>query len=420
MAKIVVHIPFNVKKVFINESKENFSKPCVIISNHQSHIDIPLLLMQHPKLIVLVNDWVYNNPYYGAVVRMADFYPVSGGFEDGLLSLKEKVADGYSVLVFPEGTRSKDCKIQRYHKGAFVLAQELKLDVVPVLLHGVGHVMTKGDNFVKGGKMTVKILPRILFEDESYGLTGRRKAKEIGQYCRDEFEKLRKEIEIPSYFAREIEKNYIYKSPGFPWYVKIKLALENNYAFFNSIIPKKGKIVDIGCGLGYFPFMLQFLSEEREILGIDYDEDKIELANNCAAKGPNLEFKSGDATTIELPKADVFILLDLLHYLPKKKQEVVLERVFKKVNEGGMVIVRDADASMQSRTKGTKLTEIFSTKIMNFNKTEHQLEFVSRDFIIEVAKRNKMQVEIVDNTKRTSNITYLIRPATSVINSKSM
>ncbi len=143
MSRIVVYIPLNVKKILINESHEDFSDPAVIIANHQSHIDIPLILMQHPKIIVLVNDWVYNNPYYGAVVRMADFYPVSGGFEDGLRSLKEKVADGYSVLVFPEGTRQKDCKIQRYHKGAFLLAQELQLDIVPLLLHGVGHVMTK-------------------------------------------------------------------------------------------------------------------------------------------------------------------------------------------------------------------------------------------------------------------------------------
>jgi uncharacterized protein len=408
-AKLVIKIPFNVKKVIINETNEDFSKPCIIIANHQSHIDIPLILMLHPKLIILVNDWVYNNPYYGAIVRMADFYPVSGGFEEGLTRLKEKVADGYSILVFPEGTRQADCKIQRYHKGAFLLAQELKLDIVPVLLHGVGHVMKKGDNFIKGGKMTVKILPRIPLGDTSYGLTGRRKAKEIGQYCRDEFDKLREEIEVPKYFAREIEKNYIYKHPGWPWYVKIKLKLEDNYEYFNSIIPKKGKVVDIGCGIGYFPFMLQYLSEEREILGIDYDQDKIEIAQNCAAKGPNVEFLAGDATTIELPSADAFILLDILHYLPKEKQEVVLERVFKKLNDTGIVIVRDADASLQERTRGTKLTEIFSTKIMNFNKTEHDLEFVSRDFIIEVAERNNMQVEIVDNTKRTSNVTYIIK-----------
>ncbi|MBL4624976.1 MAG: MMPL family transporter [Flavobacteriales bacterium] len=409
LARLVVKIPFNVKKVIINETNEDFSKPCVIVANHQSHIDIPLILMLHPKLIILVNDWVYSNPYYGAIVRMADFYPVSGGFEEGLNSLKEKVADGYSVLVFPEGTRQKDCKIQRYHKGAFLLAQELKLDIVPVLLHGVGHVMKKGDNFIKGGKMTVKILPRIPLGDTSYGQTGRRKSKEIGQYCRDEFDKLREEIEVPAYFAREIEKNYIYKHPGWPWYVKIKLKLENNYEYFNSIIPKKGKIVDIGCGIGYFPFMLQYLSEEREILGIDYDGDKIEIAQNCAAKGSNVEFIAGDATTIDLPHADAFILLDILHYLPKQKQEIVLERIFEKVNEGGMVIVRDADASLEERTKGTKMTEIFSTRIMNFNKTEYDLEFVSRDFIIEVSKRNNMEVEIVDNTKRTSNVIYIIK-----------
>ena len=86
-----------------------------------------------------------------------------------------------------------------------------------------------------------------------------------------------------------------------------------------------------------------------------------------------------------------------------------MNRVFGKLNEGGIVIVRDADSSLQKRTKGTILTEFFSTKILKYNKTEHDLEFVSRDFIIEVSKQNNMEVEIVDQTKRTSNVIYLIK-----------
>ncbi len=174
--------------------------------------------------------------------------------------------------------------------------------------------------------MTVKILPRIHFSDTSYGQTGRRKAKEIGQYCRDEYETLRQQIEVPEYFSREISKNYIYKNPSLPWYVKIKLALENHYEYINSIVPATGFIVDIGCGVGYLPFMLQYMSEGRQILGIDYDEDKIEIADNCVAKSERVTFKSGDATTIELPNADVFIMLDILHYLPKRKTRKVARK----------------------------------------------------------------------------------------------
>ena len=46
----------------------------------------------------------------------------------------------------------------------------------------------------------------------------------------------------------------------------------------------KGKILDIGCGYGFMSYMLHFTSPEREITGIDYDEEKIETANHCFSK----------------------------------------------------------------------------------------------------------------------------------------
>ncbi len=50
---------------------------------------------------------------------------------------------------------------------------------------------------------------------------------------------------------------------------------------------------------------------------------------------------------------------------------------------------------------------------MKFNKTEYELEFVSRDFIIEISERNNMEVEVVDNSKHTSNIIYIIKSKSS-------
>lgn len=58
-------------------------------------------------------------------------------------SLRDKVKQGYSVIVFPEGTRSQDGKIGRFHKGAFFLAEQLKLDILPILVYGNGLVSSK-------------------------------------------------------------------------------------------------------------------------------------------------------------------------------------------------------------------------------------------------------------------------------------
>jgi 1-acyl-sn-glycerol-3-phosphate acyltransferase len=143
--------------------------------------------MMHPKLIFLVNDWVYNSPIFGKAVQLAGFYPVSGGIEKGVSHLKKKVDEGYSLMAFPEGTRSKTNYIRRFHKGAFYLAEELKLDIIPILIHGNSEVLPKGSFAIKDGKITVEVLKRIPYNSEAYGTSYKEKSKLISQYFKSEF-----------------------------------------------------------------------------------------------------------------------------------------------------------------------------------------------------------------------------------------
>lgn len=114
----------------------DFNKPAVYICNHQSHLDLPCQLMLTPKMVILTKDWVWNNPLYGLIVREAEFYPVSTGIEQLMPKLKSLVERGYSIALYPEGTRSENCRIGRFHKGAFAIAEQLGLDVVPMFLYG--------------------------------------------------------------------------------------------------------------------------------------------------------------------------------------------------------------------------------------------------------------------------------------------
>ena len=125
-----------------NES-EDFVRPSVIICNHQSHFDLMCQLLFTPKMIFLTNDWVWHNPLYGLVIRNAEFYPVAEGIEDLLPKLKSLVERGYHIAIYPEGTRSKDCSIQRFHKGAFHVADLLGVDILPMYLYGSGKVLPK-------------------------------------------------------------------------------------------------------------------------------------------------------------------------------------------------------------------------------------------------------------------------------------
>lgn len=401
---------FNVKKNIINAHNETFSKPAIIVANHQSHVDLALTLQLNPKIIVFTNDWVYKSPFYGWIVKMADYYPASEGYENSLPKLEVLVKDGYSILIFPEGTRSVDGEIHRFHKGAFLAAEKLNIDVLPLLIHGAGDAVTKGDFHFKDGELTVKYLQRIGPGHPLYGATYQERTKNILKYMRSEYAKLREEKETVDYFRPRLIRNYIFKGPVLEWYCRIKTKLEHNYKLFESLVPKQGTIVDVGCGYGFLPYMLMYKSRLRTILGVDYDEEKIAVADNCVHKTANMRFEVGDVTTFEFPQADGFIISDVLHYLEAEQQVQVIDHCVAKLNKGGVLVIRDADADLKSRQRGTWYTEFFSTN-SGFNKTSGTgLHFVSGRLVKgTLAKYPHLSVEVIDNTKLTSNIIYVAR-----------
>jgi 2-polyprenyl-3-methyl-5-hydroxy-6-metoxy-1,4-benzoquinol methylase len=228
-------------------------------------------------------------------------------------------------------------------------------------------------------------------------------------FYRQEWKRIREELETTSYFRGKLIRNYIYKGPLLEWYTRIKLRLENNYAIYDKYIPRRAKIVDIGCGYGFLVYMLSFVSRDRRITGIDYDPEKIELADHCISKHDGVTFVSADASTYPFENSDVFILNDMLHYMPEDKQKELLLRCAAHLNKGGMIMIRDADKDLAKRHLGTRYTEFFSTR-SGFNKAkDNRLYFFSGQKIREIADDQGLQLEIVDNTKLTSNILYVLR-----------
>jgi len=85
------------KRIF-NDAGKDWKKPAVIISNHQSHVDLAVILMQHPRLIVLTNDKVQRNPVYGRLARLSDYFPVSDGIDSLLPRLQARSLLEYLVF----------------------------------------------------------------------------------------------------------------------------------------------------------------------------------------------------------------------------------------------------------------------------------------------------------------------------------
>ena len=341
----LVYIMLNVRKVHINKQQMDFSKPAIIIANHQSFLDILVTVMQHPKLILVTNYWVYHSPVFGKVVQMADYYPIMQGVNPAIDKFEDIVKEGYSIVIFPEGTRSSDGKIKRFHKGAFYLAEKLNLDIVPLLLHGTGDTMRKGDFMLFNGMMTMKFLPRIKPEDKQYGEDYAARTKGISRYFKHEYEKLKTETESPLYFKQRLLMNYIYKGPLLEFYTRYKLRKEGYYQTLHNILPHQGKITILGGGYGFAGYMLHFLADNRHIISLDKDEEKTDTGNNCYSKSHSLNFIQADVLNYQFNASDAFVINDILHNFTTDERAGLLASLLQIINTNGRVIVKTSSPS---------------------------------------------------------------------------
>ena len=406
----VLYIMFNFRKKIVNSYKENFKKPAIVIANHQSFLDILVMAMLHPKLILLTNQWVWKSPVFGWAIKMADFYPVANGIENSVDLLKNQINAGYSIVVFPEGTRTSKGPMKRFHKGAFYLAEKLHLDIVPVVLHGTGYTMSKGDYFLKNGPVTATYLPRIDAGDASWGNTYQERNKNISQYFKGQYQTIKNTIEQPQYFAEKLKFNYLYKGPVLEWYLYVKIKLENYYQQYHHLLPKQGTVLDAGCGYGFMSYILYWSSQEqRKMIAFDYDEEKIDTANHCFDKTEDINFYQADITQFEFKQYDGIVMSDVLHYIHPKQQTEVIIKAINSLLPGGVLLIRDGDADIKNKIKGTKLTEFLSTKIFTFNKSNQPLYYISGATIHQIAQTLGVKIECINDAKYTSNVLWVIK-----------
>ncbi|MFA7686977.1 MAG: 1-acyl-sn-glycerol-3-phosphate acyltransferase [Moheibacter sp.] len=278
--KLMFGTPF-VKIKIIGKEHLQLNRPQIIIANHTSQLDTPTVGMIHPKAIFMVNNRVLRSKFFGKAIQMAGFYSVSNHYEDSLEELKEKVHQGYSLIVFPEGTRSTTSVIQRFHKGAFYWAQELNLAILPVLIRGNSDLLPKNDNLLKTGKLTLEFLPPIQPDDERFGQNYSERTKKISTYFKQKFLELKRADEGEDYFKNKLKFNYIYK----PRVIQKTFwsDFESNKKAYHEIlhlVPPKAKVFHGGCGYGVLGFLLVYDSALRNVLAWDADSEKVKAAQN--------------------------------------------------------------------------------------------------------------------------------------------
>lgn len=262
-------------------------KPAVIVCNHQSHLDLACLMALTPKIVFFTNDWVWKNPIYGYVIRKAEYYPVADGLDRNLGRIRDLVERGYSLAVFPEGTRTSDGKIGRFHKGAFYVASELGLDIIPVFIHGADHVLPKRDFMLREGRIDVDTGSRISPSGDYRQLT-----KNIHHFYLNHFEELRRKFETPGYLSLYVRYKYLYKGSDVASRTRKALA-----AIAVAPLPPacsattSGRVEIRNCGQGEYSLIYALMHPEVEVYAFDPDEENIMLASNCSNLPSNLHYQ---------------------------------------------------------------------------------------------------------------------------------
>jgi 1-acyl-sn-glycerol-3-phosphate acyltransferase len=146
----------------------------VIISNHQSMLDIVIIncLLYRFKWISKIENM--KVPFIGWYLRMADYITVDRGNSESKDRMMERsfetLARGTSIMMFPEGTRSPDGEIGFFKRGAFQLALGTKKPILPVVIDGTGGILPKhGLVFSSGHKIKIRVLDPVMpasFETE--------------------------------------------------------------------------------------------------------------------------------------------------------------------------------------------------------------------------------------------------------------
>ena len=223
----------------------------------------------------MTNDWVWKFPFYGAVIRKADYFPVSWGLSKNNKHIKELVSRGYSIVFFPEGTRSIDGSIQRFHRGAFLTAQELGLDVVPLCIHGFSSALPKRDFFLRKSPLYLEIGQRVAVPQDADIV---RVTRDMMHFYVDWYARIRRERETAAFYAPFVRLEYLYK--GHDTQRECRQVLRSEaYRQIDALTDPEIILENAGCGVR--ALLIALTHPDKMVVAHVADEEQYLTATRC-------------------------------------------------------------------------------------------------------------------------------------------
>jgi 1-acyl-sn-glycerol-3-phosphate acyltransferase len=138
----------------VGESNLDKDKKYLFVSNHGSYFDIPILLDSIPfNFSIIYKESLEKTPIFGKSLKYSPFLAIDRESPrkslKTIIQTKEIIKKGFSILIFPEGTRTKTGKIGDFKLGALKIAEINDLEIVPVSIKGSFEILPNGSSRIK-------------------------------------------------------------------------------------------------------------------------------------------------------------------------------------------------------------------------------------------------------------------------------
>ena len=371
---VVKSVPFG-RLEFQDIGPETFAKPCLVISNHQSAVDVLLVVSLPGDVRQTAKKRVFDAPMLGIGCKILGHVMVEPNDPATTLRrCREALAGGASVHFYPEGTRSHDGFLQKFHRGAFELAVELQQDILPVVLCDTNTAMPRDAYWFEPFRTTVKAWPRITPQNFDYSQGSLALLRHCETVVREALQQQLDAVNTPRVVRRKVNRLYRYQGPYVEQFVYWKLRLDPVFLALDAVVPRRAQILDLGCGYGLATHWLAAFTDTRTFRGVDYDEDKIRVAQRSAPDQPRIQFTAGDVLTCDYPACDAVLLLDVLHYWPAEKQQLILTKARQALRPGGRLVLREGARAESHAHRRVHRWEEFATRA-GLNRTREGLHF---------------------------------------------
>jgi 1-acyl-sn-glycerol-3-phosphate acyltransferase len=161
--KIITSIPYPfIKLRYEDRGKNSAQGPFIFVCNHRAASDAFLMCVLPHEVVQIVNIWPFRIPVLGIYARLSGYLNIRMMSHEQFMAQATKLlAEGVSIVFFPEGTRSASRTMGSFHGAAFRLALESKAAVVPLCITGNENIPPKGSLLLRPGTIRVRRLQAI-------------------------------------------------------------------------------------------------------------------------------------------------------------------------------------------------------------------------------------------------------------------